>query len=118
VWPGASQLTVYLAAATSGACVADLRENGRLAVTFSWPATHRTVQIKGSVREVREATQEERAFIEEYRERFAQGLAPAGLPLRLTRRLHCWPAFAVDVDIDAVFGQTPGPGAGARMSGP
>ena len=118
VWPGGSQLTLYLAEATSRACVANLRENGKLAVTFSRPATHETVQIKGSVREVREATPEERPFVEDYRERFAQNLAPAGLPPRLTRRLRCWPAFAVDLEIEAVFAQTPGPGAGARMSGP
>jgi hypothetical protein len=118
VWPGASQLTVFLAAATSASCVADLRDNGKLALTLSLPATHETIQIKGTAREVRQASDDDGAFIERYREQFARRLVLVGLPSRIVLRLACWPAFAVDLDIAEVFAQTPGPGAGQRMSSP
>jgi hypothetical protein len=116
VWPGASQLTVYLAAATSKRAVVNARSTGQLALTMSHPPTHRTYQIKGAVLDVREASSDERAVIDRYIDDFAEVLASVGLPRHLTRRLTAWPAFAVDLDIAEVFAQTPGPDAGSRMS--
>jgi Pyridoxamine 5'-phosphate oxidase len=118
VWPGASQLTIYLAAATSARAVANARATGQLALTMAHPPTHQTYQIKGAVLDVREAGPEDRAAIERYVDDFAEVLAIVGLPRQLTRRLTAWPAFAVDLDIAEVFAQTPGPGAGSRMSSP
>lgn len=116
VGPDACHATLYLAAATSGGCAADLREGGPIAVTLSWPATHETVQIKGTAGAVREAAAEDRPFVENYREQLARALTPAGILPTITRRLRCWPALVVDLEIHEVFVQTPGPGAGARMS--
>jgi hypothetical protein len=118
VWPGSSQLTIYLAAATSARAVANARETRQLAVTLSYPPTHRTLQIKGPVRDVREAGPAERELVDRYIEAFADNLAIVGLPRSTTRRMTRWPAFAVDIDIGEVFGQTPGPGAGNRMQSP
>ena len=115
VWPGASQLTVYLAAATSAQAIANLRDNGRLALTVSEMTTHVTVQIKGTVREVREAREDEREIVERYRAMFSDELAVVGLPPRISTRLSCWPAFAADLEIAEAFTQTPGPGAGDRL---
>jgi Pyridoxamine 5'-phosphate oxidase len=116
VWPGSCRLTVFLAAATSARAVANARANGRIAVTLSHPPTHRTVQVKGTVMEVREAAADDRPLIEKYVGAFADILTIVGMPPQLTGRLNRWPAFAVDVDIAEVFAQTPGPGAGNRMS--
>jgi hypothetical protein len=118
VWPGASRLTIFLATATSARAAANARSTGLLAITVSDPPTHRTYQIKGKVRDVRDAAAGDRAVIEKYVDDFADILATVGMPRPLTRRLTRWPALAVDLDIDEVFGQTPGPGAGNRMSGP
>jgi hypothetical protein len=116
VLPGASRLTVFLAAATSARTVANARATRRLALTLAYPATHRTVQIKGPVSDVRDAEPGDRELVERYIAAFADNLAAVGLPRATTLRLNRWPAFAVDVDIEDVFGQTPGPGAGNRMS--
>jgi hypothetical protein len=118
VWPGSSQITVYLAATTSARTAANARASRRLAVTVSHPPTHRTYQIKGAVLDVRDADAEDRQVIEKYVDDFADVLASVGLPRHITRRLACWPALAVDLDIEEVFAQTPGPGAGSRMSSP
>jgi len=50
-------------------------------------------------------------------DRFADVLDLVGVPRRITRSLARWPAFAVDVEVDAVFDQTPGPRAGRLVKG-
>jgi hypothetical protein len=115
VWPGASQLTVLLPAATSAASIANVRENARLAVTLSRIASHRTIQLKGSVLAIRDGDERDRALATRYRELFAEDLAFVGQPAANTLRLGIWPCHAVDLDIAIVFAQTPGPAAGERM---
>src|SRR4249920_648851 len=42
------RITVFLAPSSSAQVLADLRSNASIAVVFSEPTTHRTVQFKGS----------------------------------------------------------------------
>ena len=65
---------------------------------------------------MRDARDDERGLIDTYLVGFSELLASVGLPRRVGRRLTTWPAHAIDVDIAEVFAQTPGPGAGNRMS--
>ena len=37
------------------------------------------------------------------------------MPRRVTRSLHHWPAFAIDLEIEAAFDQSPGPQAGTKL---
>lgn len=115
VSPDGCRLTVFLPVATSARAVANLRDNGQLAATLCRPIDHRTVQIKGGVREVREAGADERAFIEAYRRLFTDALLRVGMAADLTSRLTCWPAVAAEMDIVEAFQQTPGPDAGTRL---
>lgn len=115
VWPGACQLTVLLPKATGDISIANLRANGRLAVTMSQIQTHRTVQVKGTVLAIREGDDADRALFERYAPGLRASLAHVGVPERISRRLKLWPAWAVDLEIVHVFAQTPGPVAGARM---
>lgn len=115
IWEGASQLTVIVPAATSVTSIANLRDNPRIAITCSQIRTHRTIQLKGDVREIREGSEEDRAFATAYRAQFAQELAWAGQSSTNTLRLNLWPCFAIDVDIRVAFAQTPGPDAGLRL---
>ncbi len=121
VWPGACKLTVMLPKATGEITIANLRENPRLAVTMSQIPTHRTMQVKGTVFAIRDATDDEHAWIEAYAVKLRAQFAYLGIPEGVTRGLTFWPAWAVDMDIVHVFAQTPGPVAGAKMplpSGP
>ena len=47
VSPDGRRVTLFLAASQSGALLADIRDNGAVAVVFSEPSTHRTLQLKG-----------------------------------------------------------------------
>jgi hypothetical protein len=110
-------VTVYLPLATSAETVANIATSGRVAIVSSCPADHATIQLKGRSRGVRLAGESEAEVVTDQMERLADVLDHVGVPRRLTRRLTSWPAFAVDVQVEEVFDQTPGPRAGARMRG-
>jgi len=115
VWPGACQLTVLIPAATGATAIKNLRENPRLAVTLSKIPTHRTVQVKGTVLAIRDGDESDRAAARAYLEKFAVDLEWAGQPRTLSMRLGFWPCFAVDLEIEVAYDQTPGPVAGNKL---
>lgn len=116
VWPSACQLTVFLPKATAEIAIVNLRDNGRIAITASRIETHRTVQMKGKVLAIRDASAEEdHALVVRYAAGLRKALDWVGIPEGVTRGLTLWPAWAVDVEIEHVFAQTPGPLAGLRM---
>lgn len=55
--------TVYVPVATSQETIANVAATRRIAVVCSRPLTHSTIQIKGTVSEVRLAAEGERAFV-------------------------------------------------------
>lgn len=114
--PGGEEVTVFVPASTSARTVANARDNGRIAVCFARIEDHRTLQLKGRVVTCAEATDADRAQIERYRGAFAACLGFVGMPLRLTYRLAHWPAFAIRFRVESTFVQTPGPGAGDRLT--
>jgi hypothetical protein len=116
IWPDASRLTVLVPHATGKTAIANLRENPRLALTLSQIESHRTMQIKGVVLDVREGNDADRELATRYRTAFAHELAYAGPGIEMTERLGIWPCWAVDVEIQAVFAQTPGPAAGTKLT--
>lgn len=105
-------LTVYLPVATSHETLANIATTRRLAVACSEISTHETTQIKGVTRAVRLAPPEDEAFVRDRLEGYAESLEHIGVPLRITRTVAHWPAYAVDVTVEEVFDQTPGPNAG------
>jgi hypothetical protein len=112
---GGREVTVFLPAATSAASIANLAENGRIAMCLSRPVDHRTVQLKGRVVASGAAAESDRAVIERYRMEFAATLGYIGVPPRLTLRMNHWPSHAVRFRVESLFDQTPGPGAGAEI---
>jgi hypothetical protein len=113
-----AELTVFLPAATGERTLANLRDNGRAAVCFARAADHRSLQIKGRMRTVREAADAERDLILRYRTGLAEAWGVIGYPPRLTLRMAHWPCHAITIGVESVFDQTPGPGAGAAFGAP
>lgn len=118
VEPGGAEVTVLVPVATAARTLGNLRENGRIAVCFSRAEDHRSVQLKGAVVALRDADEADRRVVERYRALLADALAGVGLPPRLTSRIAHWPAVAARFRVEAVFVQTPGPGAGAPLAAP
>ena len=117
VVPGGRELVVFVPAATAARTLANAQENGRLAVCFS-SVDHRSYQIKGRFLGARDAGEEDRRAIEAYRAGLAQHYGVVGMPPRLTYRIAHWPAHAVRLEVETIFLQTPGPGAGAALGTP
>ena len=114
---GGRELTLFLPVATAERTLANARENGRLAVCFS-AIDHRSYQVKGRMKGVREADENDRRSIERYRAALAQMYGTVGMPPRLTYRISHWPAHAVRMEVESIFIQTPGPGAGGALGQP
>lgn len=110
------RLTVYLPDATSATSLANLRENGAIAVALSEPLTHRTVQLKGTAAEIRPAREEEREAVLRHAASFDAQVETIGLPPAAVRRRAKWPCHAVTFAIAGAWEQTPGPHAGAPLA--
>lgn len=108
--------TAFLADRPGAALLSILEIGAPFAVTATHVPTHRAMQMKGVVTALRPATDAERPLIEACTDGFAADLAGTGYPLPVVRRLVNWPATAVVARLEAVFDQTPGPGAG-RLAG-
>lgn len=112
---GPTRVLVYLPIATAAETVANLATTGRLALVSSFQLDHCTIQMKGRSRAVRVAREDERAAVEAWMDKFAQNVSAIGLPRTSAMALTCWPAFAVEMEVEGVFDQTPGPKAGEAV---
>ena len=112
---GRREVTIFVPDATGATTLANVADNGLMAVCFARIADHRSIQVKGRVVSVQPAKDDERALVERYRGELQKKLGEIGLPSRISLRFNVWPCHAVRVRIESVFVQTPGPGAGAPL---
>ncbi len=108
-------MTVYVPMATSREVVANVATTRRLAVVGSYPPDHSTMQVKGTTTNVRLAHDSEQELLRLRLDRFADVLHLLGVPRRMVRSMSYWPAFAIDMNVEEVFEQTPGPKAGTPL---
>jgi hypothetical protein len=105
-------VTVYVPVATAQETLANVATTRRIAVVMTEVLSHTSLQIKGVARGVRLAPASDEAFVRQRLHQFADTLDTIGQPRRITNRMTCWPAFAIDLTVEQVFDQTPGPKAG------
>jgi hypothetical protein len=112
---GLESVTVYVPVRTSQETIANVATTHRLAVVATHPIDHLSMQFKGTASGARLARDDESAFVRSRLGRFADVLSSLGIPRRVTGAVSCWPAFAIDVRVEEIFDQTPGPKAGSRV---
>lgn len=118
VSPGGERLTVLIDGRANAALVAAVAGTGRLAVVFTEPSTHRSIQIKDDAASVAAPTVEEAALPGPYIDGFIAELSGMGFTEAFVRAVMEFdPADLVALHLDpaAVFDQTPGPKAGERI---
>ena len=107
---------VYVPAATGQETIANVATTRRVAIAATEPLSHAAVQIKGVSRGVKLAAASEEEFVRTRLHQFADVLAEIGQPRHVTHRVAHWPAFAIEVTVEEVFDQTPGPKAGSQLA--
>ncbi|MBK9243405.1 MAG: pyridoxamine 5'-phosphate oxidase family protein [Burkholderiales bacterium] len=113
-------LTVMIDGEQSAQIAADIAAGSPVAVVFSLPATHRTVQIKGKQALVAPATPTQRVRARMHADAIVEHLVPLGYDEAALRMFFGFAAdrlLAVRFAPTAVFAQTPGPRAGERIAG-
>jgi hypothetical protein len=114
------RVTLLISATQGAEVLRCVRQNGAVAVVFSKPSTHKTIQLKGRDAVVSGPEESDLALALGYQQRFSEELAPLGFDPALIRTfLACPPADLVTLTFtpSEAYVQTPGPGAGQRMGG-
>ena len=118
--PGGQTITVYLSRLQSRQLLQDIRDTGRIAVVFSEPASHRTVQVKAGSARIRDAQPSDEPALQRYlasmeKEIRQVGFNPTFTQAMLAGRLP--DLVAISFEPEQAFDQTPGPKAGAALGG-
>jgi GTP cyclohydrolase II len=115
------EVTVFLSRPHSRQLLQDIAATGHLAVVFSQPSTHRTIQLKATRVALRNATPEDAADMQRCETSLDEELQAIGYQaglagILLEHRLE--EVVAVSFRPEQAYDQTPGPKAGARIGGP
>lgn len=115
-----TQVTVFLARTQSRQLLQDVAATGRIAVVFSQPSTHRTVQLKAASARIRAATPDDEPALARYLAAMEHELALIGLGAGFARAMLAYrlpDLVAITFTPEEAFDQTPGPRAGAPLTG-
>lgn len=115
--PDGGRLVVLVAAGQAAELLDDIRDNHRVAVVFTRPSTHRSVQVKGEDARVVAASAQDLALAAGYRDAMVAELALIGVPEARVRALLAavGDMVAIEFSPSSAFVQTPGPDAGRAL---
>lgn len=106
-------ITVFVPDIEGGEVMADLRQNGVVALSLADGISHEAYQLKGRVVEVRPTMAEERAVQDIHQAKVVSHLSM--YPAEFFGGYRLYPSTAVTFRVEEAFMQTPGPGAGERL---
>jgi hypothetical protein len=119
VEPDHQSMTVFVATAFAQGMLPSLEDNGHLAVTIEEMGPHETYQFKGRYLGSRPCTEADRVHFRRIRDRFGSVVtANLGIPVEVCRAHILEPELAVTFEVQEIYLQTPGPGAGRRLAPP
>ena len=121
VTPDRAKVTVFIASGQYQAFFEAVAASRAIAVVFSLPSTHRTLQLKGSDATIEPLAAGDADVVASHIDNFVDELRSLGYPSEVVRAYHwCDGAElrAVTFTPAAAFEQTPGPGAGAPLARP
>jgi len=111
-------ITAMIADVTATATLANLADNGRVALVMSEFPSHRTYQFKGSCVDIKRCSESQKAVRNLYLEKLGARIAQylwVQPPADYYERVIIDPAHAIRFKVEAMFNQTPGPQAGAAV---
>ena len=116
--PERNRLLLFLSSKNNQRLLDNLRANRMLAVVFSRPTTHKTIQFKGDDGRILALSAEDPPAIEAYRTLFQQELRSIGYPQTFCDAI--FPSVdekfvAIEITPQRAYSQTPGPDAGRKL---
>src|SRR3954470_10262221 len=78
--PSGREVTVFVPATVAPPILANLRDNGQMALSLVRPTDHRALQIKGAWLGERRTDDRDRAFVERYRDTLTEEMGLVGVP--------------------------------------
>ena len=111
-----NHLVAFVPEVSAPQVLPDLESNGLAALVFSRPPDERSCQVKGTFVGVRPSASADHALVHAQWDRWLDRLAAIGIPRKALEHWPTWPCVAIRVRVTAIFNQTPGPGAGARLA--
>jgi hypothetical protein len=121
VGPSRDQLELCVPMSSGRRTLANIADNRQVAVTLTMPTTYRSFQVKGDVLETTTPSPDDRERVTRHYQAFASEVAALGLSIDRAAQLfeadlkRGPDMMKIRVAIDALFDQTPGPGAGSRL---
>ncbi|WP_404301468.1 pyridoxamine 5'-phosphate oxidase family protein [Alicycliphilus denitrificans] len=112
------RITVFLRKSQSQQLLADIAATGHIAVVFSDPPSHRTVQVKATAALQRALRPADETALQRYLAAMQQAVAQVGYGPPYTAAMLSAPRddlVAVEFTPEAAFDQTPGPRAGMPL---
>ena len=114
------RVTIFVVASSARRLLDDVKLSGRIAVVFSDPPTHRTIQLKGSDAEIVPVVASDREAAAACADAMVAAVVRLGFAMPVVRAMLAFPAdalTAIAFTPTAAFVQTPGPRAGAPLKG-
>ncbi|MFC5527382.1 hypothetical protein ACFPPA_16695 [Rhodanobacter ginsengisoli] len=111
-------IRLFVVTAQAVELLADLRQNGRIAVVFTEPSSHRSLQLKGDDAAIVPLRRGDPARIAAYRDAMVTELARIGVSEVMTRALLAGATgemVSIEFTLGTAFVQTPGPEAGMPL---
>jgi predicted pyridoxine 5'-phosphate oxidase superfamily flavin-nucleotide-binding protein len=110
-------LEMFLDRDPAAQTLANLRDNGLMAVTFVSPLDYRSVQLKGRCLRLDgdEPNAAESARIDRHRQAFADGCEMQGVSRQVVRNFWTVEVTRISFVATDAFDQTPGPAAGRSL---
>jgi hypothetical protein len=122
VHPDQRTMTVCVPEPLIDHLIACLLDNGQFTMTFGEHPTHETYQLKGRYVRHRSIESDDLPLVARVRERFGRsirGEIPPGVsPDYVLGVAVPVPRVAIEIEVNEVYLQTPGPGAGSRIYPP
>jgi hypothetical protein len=116
--PDRRRVTVFVSPSRGSTVLEDLRRSGAIAVVFSRPKTHQTIQLKAADAVIEPLAPGDAELIAGARQAFVDELLELGYTERFAQAVTAdsgADAVAVSFTPTAAFEQTPGPGAGRQL---
>jgi len=110
-----ARLTAFLHSKAATAILRNLAAHPEIALAFDRPVDNRACQVKGLYESSRRARPGERELVERQVDGFLSQLERLGIPRAMTAGWKAWPCVAVQIRVNQLFEQTPGPGAGEPL---